>query len=68
LIDRAIEHGGSYYLTYHAWATRVQVESCYPQFKEFLRLKRRYDPSETFQSDWYKHYRMMFGEISMLMI
>ncbi|HYG09859.1 MAG TPA: FAD-binding oxidoreductase [Pyrinomonadaceae bacterium] len=61
LITRAIEQGGSYYLTYHRWATREQVETCYPQLTEFLRLKRRYDPAETFQSDWYRHYRQMFG-------
>jgi FAD/FMN-containing dehydrogenase len=60
LIDRAIQHGGSYYLTYHRWATRKQVESCYPQFSEFLRLKRKYDPEERFQSDWYRHYKGMF--------
>ena len=62
LIDRAIEHGGSYYLTYHRWATREQVLSCYPKFPEFLRLKRRYDPAETFQSDWYRHYLAMFDD------
>jgi FAD/FMN-containing dehydrogenase len=62
LIDRAIEHGGSYYLTYHRWATREQVLACYPQFPEFLSLKRRYDPAEIFQSDWYRHYRAVFAE------
>lgn len=61
LIDRASSHGGSYYLTYHRWATREQVLACYPQFPEFLRLKRRYDPAETFQSDWYRHYKTLFG-------
>jgi FAD/FMN-containing dehydrogenase len=62
LIDRAIQHGGSYYLTYHRWATRKQIESCYPQFAEFLRLKKKYDPEERFQSDWYRHYKAMFGD------
>jgi FAD/FMN-containing dehydrogenase len=62
IIDRAIEFGGRYYLTYHRWATRQQVEACYPQFVDFLRLKKKYDPQETFQSDWYRHYRMMFAE------
>lgn len=62
LIDRGIEHGGSYYLTYHRWATRKQVESCYPQFPEFLRLKKKYDPEERFQSDWYRHYKAMFAD------
>lgn len=62
IIDRAIEHGGNYYLTYHRWATRKQVEACYPQFVEFLRLKKKYDPNERFQSDWYRHYRRMFSD------
>src|SRR5206468_287544 len=64
LIDRAIEHGGSYYLTYHRWATREQIERCYPQMREFLRLKKHYDPSEVFQSDWYRHYRAMFADVN----
>lgn len=61
LITRAINLGGSYYLTYHRWATRPQVELCYPQLPDFLRLKRHHDPTETFQSDWYRHYRKMFA-------
>jgi FAD/FMN-containing dehydrogenase len=61
LINLGIKHGGRYYLTYHKHATREQVEACYPEFPEFLRLKRRYDPQELFQSDWYLHYREMFG-------
>jgi hypothetical protein len=61
IIDRAIEHGGRYYLTYHRWAAKEQVEACYPQLVEFLQLKRRYDPQERFQSEWYRHYRDMFG-------
>jgi FAD/FMN-containing dehydrogenase len=62
LIDMAVRRGGSYYLTYHRYATRNQVESCYPQFAEFLRLKKKYDPEERFQSDWYRHYRTMFAD------
>jgi FAD/FMN-containing dehydrogenase len=62
LIDLAIGHGGTYYLTYHRWATKAQVLACYPRFPEFLRLKRRYDPEERFQSDWYRHYRTMFAD------
>ncbi|MDH3527443.1 MAG: FAD-binding oxidoreductase [Gammaproteobacteria bacterium] len=63
LIDLAIERGGNYYLTYHRWATREQVERCYPQLRQFLELKRVYDPEEHFQSDWYRHYRgLLFDE------
>lgn len=61
LIDRALQFDGSYYLTYHRWATREQVAACYPQMPEFLRLKRCLDPSEVFQSDWYQHYKSMFA-------
>jgi FAD/FMN-containing dehydrogenase len=60
LIDRAVERGGSYFLTYHRWAARAQVERCHPRLVEFLHLKRRHDPEERFQSDWYRHYRTMF--------
>lgn len=62
IIDRAIEFGGRYYLTYHRWATRSQVEACYPQFVEFLRLKQKFDPQERFQSEWYRHYKQMFAD------
>ena len=61
LIDIAIHHGGSYFLTYHRYATRGQVSACYPMFEEFLGAKRRIDPQEVFQSDWYRHYRTEFG-------
>jgi FAD/FMN-containing dehydrogenase len=62
LIDRAIAHGGRYFLTYHRWARRDQVEACYPEFPEFLRLKRKYDAEGCFQSNWYRHYKRMFVE------
>jgi hypothetical protein len=61
LIDLAIPRRGSYYLTYHRWARRDQVEACYPQMREFLRLKRRCDPGERFQSTWYRHHCRLLG-------
>jgi FAD/FMN-containing dehydrogenase len=61
LIDLAIDFGGSYYLTYHRWATRTQVESCHPRFREFLDRKQALDPGELFTSDWYRHYRALFS-------
>jgi len=56
LIDLAITYKGTYYLTYHKFASRQQVEACYPQFPEFLALKRKFDAQECFRSDWYQHY------------
>ena len=57
LIDDAAFFGGSFFLTYHRWATEDQVKRAYPQFGEFLALKQRYDPACVFASDWYEHYR-----------
>ncbi len=62
LIDMAIRRDGSFYLTYHKFATRAQVTACDPEFREFLRRKQEFDPEERFQSDWYRHYRRLFAE------
>lgn len=57
LIDFAAQRDGTYYLTYHKFASRRQLQTCYSQFPEFLAWKRKFDPNEMFQSDWYRHYR-----------
>lgn len=59
LIELATEYGGSYYLTYHKYASRMQLDKCYPQFGEFLAKKLEYDPEEMFSSDWYRHYKCL---------
>jgi FAD/FMN-containing dehydrogenase len=61
LYQAALDLDGSFFLTYQRAATREQVESAYPRFAEFLRLKRRYDPGLRFQSEWWRHYAPMFG-------
>lgn len=63
LIDLAIKYQGSYNLTYHKFATKEQLEKCYPQFREFLKLKIKYDPMELFQSNWYVYYKDLFEEV-----
>ena len=57
LIDDATSLGGSYFLTYHRFATDEQLRRAYPQFGRFLSLKRQFDPGRMFASDWYDHYR-----------
>jgi FAD/FMN-containing dehydrogenase len=59
LIDRGLWYGGSFYLTYHRWATREQLLAAYPKFPAFLSEKLRADPEERFVSDWYRHYKGM---------
>ena len=61
LIDRAAALGGTYYLTYHRWASRDQVLACHPRMPEFMEEKRRYDPAGLFTSDWYRHHERLLG-------
>jgi FAD/FMN-containing dehydrogenase len=64
LNDMALRRRGSFSLTYHRFSSRSQVESAYPNFRRFLELKKKYDPHELFQSDWYAHYVSLFAEVS----
>jgi hypothetical protein len=57
LIDVATGLGGSFYLTYHRWASPAQVEAAHPRLREFLAAKRGHDPDEVFRSDWYLDLR-----------
>lgn len=60
IIDRALNLGGSFYLTYHRWAEKRQILSAYPQMPQFLQSKRKFDENEIFQSDWYRHLKKTF--------
>lgn len=59
LIDLALSFGGSYYLTYHRWARRDQVEQAHPRFHEFLEKKEQFDPGQRFQSEWWRHHKKL---------
>ena len=60
LISAALSFGGNYFLTYHRFIEKDDLEACYPKFAEFLKLKLKFDPDEIFQSQWYRHYRSLF--------
>jgi FAD/FMN-containing dehydrogenase len=55
LIDHALRRGGSYFLTYHRFATREQICAAHPAIRDFLAAKQAFDPRGIFQSDWYRH-------------
>lgn len=57
ILDRAVERGGGFYLTYHRWATPDQLLAAHPRFPAFLSAKLTADPEERFQSEWYRHWR-----------
>jgi len=61
LIDRAIAIDGSFYLTYQHVADKKQLLSCYPKFQSYLEMKLKYDPHETFQSDWYRWHKRLLS-------
>ena len=56
----ATRRGGSFYLTYNRFAARRELDSAYPQFSDFLTLKKKYDPLEIFQSEWYRYYKDLY--------
>ena len=60
LVDIALRHRGGYVPTYHRYALQRQVQVAFPQLPDFIRLKRKYDPTEVYQSEWYRHYKRMF--------
>lgn len=62
LIDRAIAHRGSYYLTYHRFARPDQLLRCHPRIRQWLAAKHRSDPTGVFQSDWYRSLLGISGE------
>jgi len=62
LIDHAIAHRGSYFLTYHRFARPDQLLTCHPRLREWLTMKDQIDPHRTFQSDWYRHLLELTGE------
>lgn len=57
LVQRALKKDGSFYLTYNRFATLAETQAAYPAFPSFLQMKRKYDPDELFQSEWYRYYR-----------
>ena len=56
LIDAALAHEGSYYLPYRLHATSAQFHQAYPQAGDFFAAKRKYDPDELFQNQFYRKY------------
>jgi hypothetical protein len=56
LVDADLHTGGRYYLPYRLHPTLEQFRRAYPQSDTFFDLKRRYDPNELFQNEFYRKY------------
>lgn len=61
LIDAAANLGGTFYLTYHRWATREQLLRCHPRLRDFLEEKRARDPKRVLTSTWHRHIEAVLG-------
>ena len=61
IIRAATGRKGSFYLTYNRFAARTEMDAAYPAFAEFLQLKKKYDPRELLQSEWYRHYKGVYS-------
>ena len=57
LIDHALRHGGSFFLTYHRFADAAQLQAAHPGIRGFFAAKQAMDPGGVFQSDWYRSLR-----------
>ena len=56
LIDRAIAHGGSFYLPYRLHARADQLDRAYPNLERFIAEKRRRDPRGLFRNTMWDRY------------
>ena len=56
LIDRALAHGGSFYLPYRLHARPDQLERAYPNLDRFVSEKRARDPRALFRNTMWDRY------------
>jgi len=56
LVDAALRSGGRYYLPYRLHASGDEFRAAYPRAEDFFRLKRKYDPDDLFQNEFYVKY------------
>ncbi len=57
LIELALSMGGTFYLTYHRFATADQLERGHPVIQAVLDAKDRLDPNHVLDSDWHRGIR-----------
>jgi FAD/FMN-containing dehydrogenase len=52
LVDAALAHGGSFFLTYHLWVDASQLRAAHPRIDEFVTARRERGVSNVFASAW----------------
>ncbi len=56
IIQKAIDLGGSYYLPYMPFATKLQFQLAYPNYFIYLETKKKYDPKNRFSNLFLNEY------------
>ncbi len=55
LCDKALSLDGNFYLPYRHHYNAQQLEKGYPQMRQFIDAKNKYDPNGIFSNNWYKY-------------
>ena len=58
LFDASLNQGGTFYLPYRNYATPAHFINGYPSLQLFLTAKQKWDPMETFYSEFYDYLNM----------
>lgn len=56
LIDAARSVHGTFYLPYHLYATQEEFRLAYPNYQQFLNIKKKWDPTNKFKNSLYNAY------------
>jgi len=59
----ALEHGGTFYLTYARDVGVSDLKKAYPRIEEFFEAKRRFDPGQLFTSRFFDLYASRFSSV-----
>lgn len=64
LVDASLRFDGSYFLTYHRYATAEQLLRAHPRLPAFAERKRELDPDDVLTSDWWRHVRAQLESVT----
>lgn len=56
IVDLALQHNGTYYLTYQLFPSNKQLYIAYPEAKLFFLCKKKLDPHLLFMNEFYARY------------
>lgn len=55
VVEDVLELNGSFYLPYRLHYTRQQLLKAYPEIRDWIKLKRKWDPKQVFDSEFFQY-------------